>query len=168
METGHWLTEGAEIGQSLLHVGRQGRFETQSLAGTRMHESEHARVQRVAAQGFFDEAHVWVARGAPVDGIGKQRAPESLGQMHADLVRPPCFEPAFDERCTTARQHFDHRDVRDGLSPARCFRRELQPRTGMASVKRLDPSRRGDPLSQSTVDSLDRVFSELLFEPFAR
>src|SRR5213593_632991 len=79
-----------------------------------------------------------VARAAPVHGVADQRMADVL-EVHADLVRAPGLEPAFDER--GAAEALEHAiggarrlaAVRDGHARAR---------PGVAPYGSVDPAAR--------------------------
>src|SRR2546427_10471500 len=80
-------------------------LERHALARSGMHESEYARVEHRARR--FD---LWTRVVADIHAFADQGMAE-LGQVDADLMLPPGFEPALDQGRT--RERSDRSDVRN-------------------------------------------------------
>src|SRR6185369_10819111 len=81
----------AKLVDELLEVARQRRAPRHRLAARRMLEAQLRGVQRLARE--VDA----VARAAAIDGVADERMADVL-EMHADLVRAPGLQAAFDQR----------------------------------------------------------------------
>src|SRR5262249_46984484 len=86
-------------------IGRPGRLETELLLSRRMEKAEHPGVKRLSFEfGCGGERRLFLRRmgawGFACSTLGRvthQRVAK-MSQMHADLMRAPGFEPAFEKR----------------------------------------------------------------------
>src|SRR5438552_14138016 len=111
-------------------------------------------------QGLARKADA-VARAAPVHGVADQRMADML-EVHADLVRAPGLEPAFDER--GAAETLEH-PIAGARGLAAVCNGHARARSGVAAYGGVDPAaRRRIALHQRDVDPLHAALGELLHE----
>ena len=98
------------------------------LSGARMHEGQLPRVQALRVH-----SELWLF--VSIDRVSENGV-ASPRQMHADLVRPPRFEPALQE--CIARKALQHAPVRHGLAAVLFRHAHFLP------IRRIAPDRRVD------------------------
>ncbi len=101
-----------------------------------------------------------------IQAIPEQRGFGSLGQVYANLMRAPRFEPTFDERCVAVRKNLEHSKMRNGRSSLLDVRRKSKPRLRMTTVKRANLRYFGDTASNGLVGALDTMSRKFALEAF--